>query len=106
MVHGDRRPYLSALITLDEAEIGAFAAREKIPAGPPETLAAHPRVRALVDGHVAAVNARLAPYETIRRFAILPRDFTEAAGEMTPTLKIRRREITRRYRDLLDSLYN
>ena len=106
MVHGDRRPYLSALITLDEAEIGAFAAREKIPAGPPETLAAHPRIRALVDGHVAAVNARLAPYETIRRFAILPRDFTEAAGEMTPTLKIRRREITRKYRDLLDSLYN
>ena len=105
MVHGDRRPYLTALITLDEAEIRAFAAREKISAGPPEALAAHPRVRALVDEHVAAVNARLAPYETIKRFAILPRDFTEAAGEMTPTLKIRRREITRTYRDLLDSLY-
>ncbi len=105
VVHGDRRPYLSALITLDEAAIGAFAAREKIPVGPPEMLAAHPRIRALVDGHVAAINARLAPYERIRRFAILPRDFTEAAGEITPTLKIRRREITRTYRDLLDSLY-
>jgi long-chain acyl-CoA synthetase len=106
VVHGDRRPYLSALITLDDAAIGAFAAREKIPAASPEALAAHPRVRALVDGHVATVNARLAPYETIKRFAILPRDFTEAAGEMTPTLKIRRREITCRYRGLLDSLYN
>ena len=105
MVHGDCRPYLSALITLDEAEIGMFAVREKIPTGPPETLVAHPRIRALVEGHVAAVNARLAPYEMIRRFAILPRDFTEAAGEITPTLKIRRREITRRYRELLDGLY-
>ena len=51
------------------------------------------------------MNARLAHYETIRRFAILPRDFTEAAGEITPTLKIRRREVTRKYRDLLDNLY-
>ena len=51
------------------------------------------------------MNARLAHYETIKRFAILPRDFTEAAGEMTPTLKIRRKEITRRHGDLLDSLY-
>ena len=61
MVHGDRRTYLTALITLDEAEIRDFAAREKIPDGPPETLAAHPRIRALVEGHVAAVNARPRP---------------------------------------------
>jgi long-chain acyl-CoA synthetase len=105
MVHGDRRKYLTALITLDETEIHDFAAREKIPAGPPETLAAHPRILSLVEGHVSAVNARLAPYEAIRRFAILPRDFTEAAGELTPTLKIRRREITRIYGELLESLY-
>ena len=58
-----------------------------------------------MEEHVAAVNARLAPYETIKRFAILPLDFTEAAGELTPTLKIRRREITRKYGILLDSLY-
>ncbi len=105
MVHGDRRSYLTALITLDEAEIRAFAAREKIPAGPPEALAAHPRIRSLVEGHVAAVNGLLAPYEAVRRFAILPRDFTEAEGELTPTLKIRRKEITRIYGDLLDTLY-
>jgi long-chain acyl-CoA synthetase len=105
MVHGDRRPYLTALITLDEAEIRAGAARETIPAGPPEALAAHPRVRTLVEEHIASVNARLAPYEAIRRFAILAGDFTEASGELTPTLKIRRKEITRKYRDLLDALY-
>ena len=105
MVHGDRRSYLTALITLDEAEVREFAKREKLTAGPPELLAAHPRIRELVEGHVAAVNASLAPYEAVRRFAILPRDFTEAEGELTPTLKIRRKEITRRYADLLDTLY-
>jgi len=51
------------------------------------------------------VNAGLAPHERIRRFRILPRDFTEADGELTPTLKIRRREICRRYEDVIESLY-
>jgi long-chain acyl-CoA synthetase len=105
MVHGDGRSYLTALITLDEAEIRDLGIREGIAAASPDALAFHPAIRRLVDEHIAAVNARLAPYETIKRFAILPRDFTEAAGELTPTLKIRRREITRKHRDLLDSLY-
>ncbi|MCX5819572.1 MAG: long-chain fatty acid--CoA ligase [Deltaproteobacteria bacterium] len=105
LVHGDRRNYLTALITLDEAEIRDFGAREGIAASSPEALASHPAIRRLVEEHIAAVNARLAPYETIKRFAILPLDFTEAAGELTPTLKIRRREITRKYADLLDNLY-
>jgi len=105
MVHGDRRNYLTALITLDEAEIHDLGAREGIAASSPEALASHPAIRRLVEEHIAAVNARLAPYETIKRFAILPLDFTEAAGELTPTLKIRRREITRKYSNLIDNLY-
>ena len=105
LVHGDRRNYLTALITLDNAEIRDFAIREGIAAASPEALASHPAIRRLVEEHVAMVNARLAPYETIKRFTILPLDFTEAAGELTPTLKIRRREITRKYGILLDSLY-
>jgi long-chain acyl-CoA synthetase len=100
MVHGDGRKYLTALIALDKTQLRAWAAREKLPAA-----ASDPRVRTLVEAHVAAVNAQLAPHEAIRQFAILPRDFTEADGELTPTLKIRRREITRKYQDLLDSLY-
>jgi long-chain acyl-CoA synthetase len=105
MVHGDRRSYLTALITLDEAEVRDWGAREGIAPGSPEALASHPAIRRLVEEQIAAVNTLLAPYEAIRRFAILPGDFTEAAGELTPTLKIRRREITRKYADLLDSLY-
>lgn len=105
MVHGDRRKYLTALVTLDEAEIRDFATREKIPATSLEELSVHPRVRKLVEEHMASVNACLAPYETINRFAILSRDFSEAEGELTPTLKIRRKEITQKYSSLLDALY-
>ncbi len=107
MVHGDRRKYLTALITLDGAEARAFL---KGGGGPRltdslEGLAVDPRIRRLVEAHVEALNAGLAPHEAIRRFAILPVDFTEETGELTPTLKIRRREITKRYKGLLDSLY-
>ena len=105
LVHGDGRSYLTALITLDGTEIRDWADREGIEEPSPAALALHPAVRRLVEEQTAAVNSRLAPHEAIRRFAILPDDFTEAAGELTPTLKIRRREITRKYADLLDSLY-
>ena len=105
LVHGDQRNYLTALVTLDEAETRELAAREGITASSPGALAAHPAIHRKVEEHIAAVNARLAPYETIKRFAILPSDFTEAAGELTPTLKIRRREVTRKYRHILDNLY-
>jgi long-chain acyl-CoA synthetase len=105
LVHGDRRNYLTALITLDETEIRHFAARKGIAETSPEALAAHPEICRLVEEQVAAVNARLSPHEAIRRFAILPRDFTVAAGELTPTLKIRRREIIREQQPLLDRLY-
>jgi long-chain acyl-CoA synthetase len=52
------------------------------------------------------VNGRLAPYEQIKRFAILPHDFTEEAGELTPTLKLRRRKIIKRYNDTIEGLYS
>jgi long-chain acyl-CoA synthetase len=105
MVHGDRRSYLTALITLDAAELAALAAAAGISDPAPAALASHPAVRRHVEEHLERVNQGLAPHERIRRFAILPEEFTEEAGELTPTLKIRRREITRKYRSLLDSLY-
>ncbi len=63
-------------------------------------------MRQAVAGHIAAVNSRLAPYEQIIKFTILPADFTEAAGELTPTLKMRRREIIKHYGDRIDELYS
>ncbi|MEE9911013.1 MAG: long-chain fatty acid--CoA ligase [Deltaproteobacteria bacterium] len=105
LVFGDRRKYLTALITLDPHELANFARREKLTDADPASLTDHPKVREALSGHVEAVNSRLAPYEQIKRFTILPRDFSEEAGELTPTLKLRRREIIKHYGDKIDDLY-
>jgi long-chain acyl-CoA synthetase len=105
MVYGDRRKYLVALVTLNGEELTGTAAREGLPSTDRKELADHPRIRQIVADHLATVNARLAPYEQIKRFAVLPDSFSEETGELTPTLKIRRREISRRRREILDSLY-
>jgi len=72
----------------------------------PATIAEEQKVRQAVSDHVKNINGRLAPYEQIKRFAILPHDFTEEAGELTPTLKLRRREIIKRYGDTIEGLYS
>ena len=64
-----------------------------------------PRVRDLVAAAVAAANAKLASYETIKNFALLPADFSIAAGELTPSMKVRRAVCDRRYAALIDRLY-
>lgn len=104
-VFGGRVKYLTALITLNESELKIFAGRENLAQIEPAALTDHQKVRQAVSEHVQAVNSRLAPYEQIKRFIILPRDFSEEAGELTPTLKIRRREIIKRYGDKIESLY-
>ena len=64
-----------------------------------------PRVRARIQQAVDALNAKQASYSTIKKFAILPRDFTQEAGELTPTLKVKRKFCTEKYREILDSFY-
>jgi long-chain acyl-CoA synthetase len=90
LVVGDRRPYIVALITLDPAEVGA-AGRE------PREL-----VQEIVDG----VNKDRVRVEQIKRFAILPRDFTQEDGEVTPTLKLRRKVVHEHFADEIESLYS
>jgi long-chain acyl-CoA synthetase len=104
VMHGDRRPYPVALITLDHEEIVHFA-REH---GLPEDLAAlaqQPEVIELIEAEVDAVNRRYAPAEQIKRFAILDHDLSQQTGELTPTLKVKRNVVYERYGELLDSLY-
>jgi len=59
----------------------------------------------VVSGGIDTVNGKLAKFETIKKFVILPREFSQEEGEITPTLKVKRRVITDRYRELLESLY-
>jgi long-chain acyl-CoA synthetase len=101
---GDRRPYLVALLTLDPAEVGTWAAAhglELSPADYPEST----EVRRLVQGLVDDVNARRASYEQIKRFVVLPRDFSQEEGEVTPTLKLRRRQIQEHFAPDIEALY-
>ena len=104
LVVGDRKPYPAALITLDPVEIGKWASEQGIE-GDMDALARHPRVVELVQGIVDDVNADRSRYEQIKRFVILPRDFTMDDDELTPTLKLKRRVVTQHFAAELDDLY-
>ena len=105
MVHGDRRKFLSALITLNPDEIKKLATQLKIPDSEYSSLTQHPKIYETVRKRVEEKNKQLPSYETIKRFAILDKDFTVEGGELTPTLKVKRKLLTDRYRRILDSFY-
>ena len=91
LVVGDRRPYLVALITLDEEEVAKLGTRED--------------ATALVEQAVESINGGLASFEQIRRHAILPRDFSPEQNEVTPTLKLKRRVCEEHFSADLEELY-
>ena len=105
MVIGDRRPYPAALITLDPVEIGKWAAEQGID-GDAARLVRDERVNDLVAGIVDEVNRDRSRYEQIKRFAILPRDFEMEQGEITPTLKLKRRVVLEHFADEVAALYD
>ena len=105
IVVGDRKPFPAALITLDPAEIGKWASAQGID-GDATSLADDPRVRDLVAGIVDDVNRERSRFEQIKRFAILPRDFEMDRGEVTPTLKLRRRVVLEHFADEVAELYD
>jgi len=104
LVVGDRKPYVAALITLDAEEIAKWAAAHGLAATPAE-LARDERVRELIQGVVDRVNADRSRYEQVKRFLLLPRDFSMEEGEITPTLKLKRRVCAQHFADELDRLY-
>jgi long-chain acyl-CoA synthetase len=104
-VVGDRRPYVAALITLDPVEIEAWA-QERNLNGDLATLAEHPDVQALVQGIVDDVNAPHSRFEQIKRFDILPRDFSLEEGELTQTLKLRRKICQEHFAAEVEALYD
>ncbi len=105
LVVGDRRPYVAALVTLDEPEIAKWAADNGITDTDPASLAADERVVALVQEIVDGANRDRSRYEQIKRFAILPRDFSMDEGEVTPTLKLKRRVVQDHFADAIERLY-
>jgi long-chain acyl-CoA synthetase len=104
VMHGDRRPYPVALITLDPEEIVHFA-REHGLSEDIAALSREPQVIDLIQGELDRVNERYAQVEKIKRFALLDHDLSQETGELTPTLKVKRNVVNEKYADLLDSLY-
>jgi long-chain acyl-CoA synthetase len=105
MVYGDRRPYLTAIITLDVEETQRYARAQGLAVQEPEALATHPQIQHLIAQRLEGLNQHLASYETIKKFVIAPQDFTQENGELTPTLKVKRRVVTQKYQEALDGLY-
>ena len=102
---GDRRNYVTALIVLDPEVTPAWARAQGIDAASLAELAAHPSVLAEIERGVAEANSHLARVEQVRRFRVLPNEWTAETGELTPTLKRRRRVIADRYAQEIDQLY-
>jgi long-chain acyl-CoA synthetase len=105
LLHGEGRRFCTALICLDEESLLAWARAEGIPDAPYADLVRDARVVEFIRRHVEHVNANLARYEAIRRWAILPSELKVETGELTPSLKVRRRVVEQRYRDVLEGLY-
>jgi len=102
MIHGDRRAYLTALLTLDEEEVRRVLNDSSTPLA---TLVQNPRIQADVKKLIDDFNRSVAPYETLKKYAILPEDFSIEKGELTPTLKLKRKALTQHHQALLDGFY-
>jgi long-chain acyl-CoA synthetase len=102
---GDRRPYCVCLIVPNFAQLDSFAKEHAWPDGARAELLRRPEVLERYQHEIDALNAGLAPFESIKRFALLDRDLSPEAGELTPTLKVRRRVVSEKFATQIESLY-
>ncbi|MEN0060907.1 MAG: AMP-dependent synthetase/ligase [Myxococcota bacterium] len=106
MVVGDRQPYLAALVTLDPEALGAVAQGAGVPEAELSALAQQPEVAAWVQSQIEEkCNARVARVQTVKKARVLPTEFTVDGGELTPTMKLRRKVVMQRYADDIATLY-
>jgi long-chain acyl-CoA synthetase len=103
VVLGDRKPYLVALITLDPDEVPGFAERNGLA---PEAVAESEQMRAEVQRAVDEVNSDVGRVEQVKKFKILPEDLSQATGELTPTMKVKRNVVAEKFADTVESLYS
>ncbi|MGH3665720.1 MAG: AMP-dependent synthetase/ligase [Egibacteraceae bacterium] len=104
MVIGDNRPFIAALVTLDPEELTAFAGEQDLSGSPAELVRTDP-VKSEVAKAIAHANVAVSKAESIRKFSILERDFTQEDAELTPTLKVKRRVITEHFATEIEALY-
>ena len=105
MVYGDRRAYPVALITVNPDELDKFAREHGVLTTDPAVVTKHPKVAERVARIVEEKNTHLQSYAKIKKFAVLPADFTQEGGELTPTLKVKRKVVSEKYRATIEELY-
>jgi long-chain acyl-CoA synthetase len=104
VMYGDQRPYPVVLVTLDEEEMPIFAREHGLPEDI-ASLSRDPAVRSLIEQEIERANGKYAQVEQVKRFAILDHDLSQATGELTPTLKVKRNVVNAKYAELFDQLY-
>jgi long-chain acyl-CoA synthetase len=105
IVIGDGRKYLIALILIDEENVSNWAQKMRIPFTTFEDLTKNPQVYKLIKEEVEKVNKTLSQVETIKKFALIPRKLYEEEGDITPTRKLKRKVIEKKYKDIIEKLY-
>jgi len=105
VILGDGRHYLTALILIDEDNVMKFAQDNRIPFTTYEDLTQNQAINKLIEGEVTEVNKTLARVETIKKFRLIPRRFYAEDGDVTPTQKVKRRNLEKQYKDIIDSMY-
>jgi len=105
MIVGDQRRFVVALIVPNATTVSGKMTEQGIRFASHKEMAAHPAVRQLIESEVKRLTAHLAQWETIKRFALLPEDFTFDNGSLTFTLKLKRRVVEQKYREIIDKLY-
>ncbi len=110
VVHGDSRHYVTALVALDPEAIGHWAEHEGIVtpdagADAYSRIVEHPTTVAMVQHYIDELNEQLPRWETIKKFTLLSRDLTVEAGELTPSMKLKRKHVEKKYMEHLDSMY-
>ncbi|RYZ83277.1 MAG: long-chain fatty acid--CoA ligase, partial [Proteobacteria bacterium] len=104
-IHGDQKKYVVALLSLNLDAVEKYAVEQDISYKDTSELLQHPKVKELAKQAVAEANSHLASFESIKNFAILPREFTVESGELTPSLKVKRKVVDKNYADIIESLY-
>lgn len=104
-IHGDQKKYVVALLTLDRNTVEDLAKKQNINYADWDALVKTTFVQNLVQKAVMETNAHLASYESIKKFQVLPNEFSVESGELTPSLKVRRKVLDQRYKDLIEELY-
>jgi len=105
IVHGDKRNFVTALVTLDEEATMKWAREHGLNGKAYSDIVRTDDAKRLLDPYFKEVNRTLAKYESVKQFAILPKDLTIDEGELTPSLKVKRKVVEKKYQAMLDKMY-